>query len=364
MLQSNQAGAQLGLPVAGAGDVNGDGYADVIVGAYVYDAGETDEGAAFVFLGGATGVASGDPGTAAATLQSNQVGALLGSSVAGAGDVNGDGFADVIVGASSYDAAAANEGAAFVYLGGGGTPGRRVLARQIRDDGSGLPVQPWGESYMDGSFRLAMRATDPSGRGLAKLEVEYCPAGVAFGSPGSSHYFSPSWLDVTATAQGLAFDRTITGLESGTLYHWRARVLHAPYGALKLGITPPRQPAHGPWRRLLGQAVEADLRTAAAGVAVEFPVPAGRGRLSIEGIRPNPAAGRFAVSLVLVGTDPAKLEVFDVAGRRVLARDLGTSSVERQTVVLGEGRSLPAGIYLVRLSQAGRAVSARVATLH
>ena len=49
-LESNQARAQLGISVSGAGDVNGDGFADVIVGADWYDAGEFREGAAFVFL--------------------------------------------------------------------------------------------------------------------------------------------------------------------------------------------------------------------------------------------------------------------------------------------------------------------------
>ena len=44
--------------MAGAGDVNGDGYADVIVGAFLYDAGQSDEGAAFVFLGSGSGIAS------------------------------------------------------------------------------------------------------------------------------------------------------------------------------------------------------------------------------------------------------------------------------------------------------------------
>ena len=85
--------------MAGAGDVNGDGYADVIVGRLRYDAGESDEGAAFVFLGSASGIADGNPATAAAQLESDQASAELGISVAGAGDVNGDGYADVIVGA-------------------------------------------------------------------------------------------------------------------------------------------------------------------------------------------------------------------------------------------------------------------------
>jgi len=116
-LESDQAEAELGVSVAGAGDVNGDGYADVIVGALFYDAGQSFEGAAFVFLGSASGIASGNPASAAAQLEADQAEAELGVSVAGAGDVNGDGYADVIVGAHFYDAGQTNEGAAFVFLG-------------------------------------------------------------------------------------------------------------------------------------------------------------------------------------------------------------------------------------------------------
>ena len=98
--------------------MNGDGYADVIVGAHYYDAGQSNEGAAFVFLGSASGIADGSPATAAAQLESDQaVSPYLGLSVSGAGDVNGDGYADVIVGAHYYDAGQSNEGAAFVFLG-------------------------------------------------------------------------------------------------------------------------------------------------------------------------------------------------------------------------------------------------------
>ena len=60
-LESDQRGALFGFSVAGAGDVNGDGYDDMIVGAWRYDAGETDEGAAFVFHGSATGIADATP---------------------------------------------------------------------------------------------------------------------------------------------------------------------------------------------------------------------------------------------------------------------------------------------------------------
>ena len=113
--------------MAGAGDVNGDGFADVIVGAQLYDAGQSDEGAAFVFHGSASGIADGNPLTAAAQLESNQASADFGRFVAGAGDVNGDGFADVIVGAQLYDAGQSDEGAAFVFH--GSASGSRMAIR-------------------------------------------------------------------------------------------------------------------------------------------------------------------------------------------------------------------------------------------
>jgi hypothetical protein len=99
--------------VATAGDVNGDGYSDVIVGAYWYDNGQTDEGRAFVYYGSASGLSDAPDWTA----ESDQASAYFGRSVGTAGDVNGDGYSDVIVGAFTYDNAQANEGRAFLYNG-------------------------------------------------------------------------------------------------------------------------------------------------------------------------------------------------------------------------------------------------------
>jgi hypothetical protein len=111
--ESNQAFAGFGGSVATAGDVNGDGFSDVIVGAGGYDNGEANEGRAFVYHGSGAGLAT----TAAWTAEGNQDFADFGFSVATAGDVNGDGFSDVIVGARTYDNGEANEGRAFVYHG-------------------------------------------------------------------------------------------------------------------------------------------------------------------------------------------------------------------------------------------------------
>lgn len=112
----NQLSSHFGYAVAGAGDVNRDGYDDVVVGAYKYDSATfSDEGLAYVFHGAATGLAS----TAAWSAEpANNAGALFGSSVASAGDVNGDGYADVIIGAPRWDDGTfTDEGRAYVYHG-------------------------------------------------------------------------------------------------------------------------------------------------------------------------------------------------------------------------------------------------------
>jgi hypothetical protein len=111
ILETNEKDSDFGGSVASAGDVNGDGYGDIIVGDHLY--GPNGEGAAYVFHGSNTGIGS----DAAVTLQCNQQGALLGRSVAGAGDLNGDGYSDVIVGAPDYDNGQNNEGVVFAYYG-------------------------------------------------------------------------------------------------------------------------------------------------------------------------------------------------------------------------------------------------------
>jgi hypothetical protein len=111
--EANQTTTYYGRSVSSAGDVNGDGFSDVVVGAHLYDNGETDEGMAFLYMGSATGLST----TAAWTGESDQVSGRYGVSVASGGDVNGDGFSDVVVGAEGYDNGETDEGAAFLYLG-------------------------------------------------------------------------------------------------------------------------------------------------------------------------------------------------------------------------------------------------------
>jgi hypothetical protein len=96
--------------VSTAGDVNGDGYGDVIVGSTQFSNGHAQEGATFLYLGSPSGVGS----SAFLRFESNSINAQMGESVSTAGDVNGDGFSDMILGISNQSGG----GAAHIYHGG------------------------------------------------------------------------------------------------------------------------------------------------------------------------------------------------------------------------------------------------------
>lgn len=121
VVYGGQAGAQFGLAVSTAGDVDDDGYDDVVVGAPMYDDGEVeDAGAAFVFLGSN----SGPSGVPDWSVLGGHEYARLGYSVGSAGDVNGDVVDDLIVGADQYQGDEPQEGAAFVFYGSAGGLGQ------------------------------------------------------------------------------------------------------------------------------------------------------------------------------------------------------------------------------------------------
>jgi hypothetical protein len=106
------AGDLFGI-VSSAGDVNGDGVDDIIIGAYQNDAAGMDAGRAYIYFGGSAIDSIPD-----VILTGEAAEDVFGASVASAGDVNGDGFGDIIIGAFQNDAGGTNAGRVYIYFGG------------------------------------------------------------------------------------------------------------------------------------------------------------------------------------------------------------------------------------------------------
>jgi hypothetical protein len=135
----------LGVSLASAGDVNGDGYADVLVAGY-------DTDAVDLYLGGAAGLST----TPVRVETPGGADGLLGPSIASAGDVNGDGFGDVVIGSYGFDG---NTGSVYLYL--GGTGGLNAM-----------PMVLTGPGGSDGGFGFSVAgAGDVNGDGFADVIV-------------------------------------------------------------------------------------------------------------------------------------------------------------------------------------------------
>ena len=167
-----------GYKVSSAGDVNGDGFDDLIVGAPNGDDGATSAGEAYVVFGKASGFATIDLGTLAASdgfvIQGDAQLDKAGWSVSAAGDVNGDGFDDMIVGAIFGDNGGTDAGEAYVVFGKGtgfGVPtgGRQVLDLSVLTPSDGFIIQ--GDSGLDQAGASVSAAGDVNGDGFGDLIV-------------------------------------------------------------------------------------------------------------------------------------------------------------------------------------------------
>jgi hypothetical protein len=159
-----------GLSIAAAGDVNGDGYADLAVGAYGYD---STRGKVYVYHGGPDGlgaeavfVAVGEDVSflhRGVAIEHN-----LGNAVAGAGDVNGDGYADLLVAAASYGVEDETRQQGKIYLFEGSAEGLTGTTAE------GKIVDPAFTAIGEQSFELlgsALAGGDLNGDGYSDAVV-------------------------------------------------------------------------------------------------------------------------------------------------------------------------------------------------
>jgi hypothetical protein len=138
---------RFGISVSTAGDVNGDGYSDVIVGANWNDAGGEGAGRSYIYLGGTSMDNSADVTMTGEAAYDN-----FGFSVSTAGDVNKDGYSDVIVGAYTNNAGGAYAGRAYIYFGGISMDNIAdvIMTGEATSDGFGGSVSTAGDVNRDG----------------------------------------------------------------------------------------------------------------------------------------------------------------------------------------------------------------------
>jgi len=186
-------GYSFGSACSPAGDVNGDGYGDVIVGAKETTTNFTNDGKVYLFLGSSTGLSSTPAWTSIGANQSS----AYGNSISTAGDVNGDGYSDVIIGEPGYKEASVSKGRALVYYG----------------SASGLPASPnWtavGSSTDLG--RAVSTAGDVNGDGYSDVVLT-----TAYGTLDSAATILGGAYLYLGSASGLS--STPAWQENGTFY--------------------------------------------------------------------------------------------------------------------------------------------------
>ncbi len=326
MIESNQSDAAFGFSVSSAGDVNGDGYSEVIVGAPKYSNGHNEEGGAFLYAGSAYGLGS----TACWTADSNQGSAEFGNSVACAGDINNDGYADVVVGAPRYDHGQTNEGKIYLYLGGsGGLASTEVWTAESNQNNAymGWSVASAGDVDNDGYDDIMTGAPYYDGglRSDAGRVVIY--GGNSTGVPASIGTFE-------GESAGDLFGYSIAGAGKVNNNNFDDVVVGSPSCSAIY--------SDGGKTSILD---DPDLIYSKGSAGGNMPVS-----LIGAAVYPNPCrTGETTVEFDLPESNPVAIEVLDYTGAVVYSRNLGLLAAGRQSAEM----SLPAlatGVYVVRVT--------------
>jgi hypothetical protein len=346
-----EAGARFGAALAGGGDVDGDGFGDLVIGSPGFDGLLVDQGRIDLHFG-----APEVPSSPAAFSFSPALnGARLGESLAPLADGNLDGFADVAAGAPGA------AGRAWAFLGGNG-PGHMAWLKLYEPNiANRRRLHPGRLDDEDAAVAHVMYAS-ASGRARIGVEFEVVLQNEPF-------------TGIPNQATGLVYDSDApddgAGLLSSVIrvfptvnlpwpgrgYHVRARfVTRSPFFPRSRWITPE---AH----------TSGDLDVWAAGAVVgTTPLPA-PGAARLDGVAPNPArrGATSNIAFTLPRAGHAVLDVFDVRGARVARLLDGPQPAGPASVAWSghdaRGRAMPAGLYFVVLGVEGRSERGRLVRL-
>ena len=154
-----------GISVVGAGDVNGDGYDDILIGAHNNDEGGSGAGQTYLIFGKASSWAMDtDLSTSSASFLGEGANDYSGNSVAGAGDVNGDGYDDILIGADRNNDGGGDAGQTYLIFG-------KASGWAMDTDLSASDASFWGENQDDYSGTSVSGAGDVNGDGYDDILI-------------------------------------------------------------------------------------------------------------------------------------------------------------------------------------------------
>ena len=202
------ANDRLGNAVGGAGDVNADGYDDLIVGANKTDVGGTDTGSAIVF--------SGYDGSILWTFDGIGAGDQFGEDVGAAGDVDGDGHADVLAGSNYNDVGASNAGMTRLFSGATGQAIYTWYGANANDF-QGVSVAGVGDASGDGvsDILVGIAGSDIGGSNAGAIKLFSGATGqlvyARYGSAGGDLF--GRYVDAAGDIDGDGFGDFIAGMQ-------------------------------------------------------------------------------------------------------------------------------------------------------